>query len=266
MLLIIGYLISFLLFAAAVFLFINFIVKKDRGNKEPITALFIAMGFGFLALLIATLGNPLLVPKEFMESINNKDAVLSFSKILSGSLAVGLVEESAKCIPLAVFIYRKKYFNELTDGIIYFGIVALTFGVVEDFLYALEFGAGTGILRIIVSPYLHAGFTIFFGVALAYRKVLKKSWLVVILGYLMAVLSHGLYDFMAVGGAGVFGALGVFALSIALNIMLFVLFAKSQKIDESLGKSSIGANKFCKYCGKPNLKRLLHCTFCGKVA
>ncbi len=32
----------------------------------------------------------------------------------------------------------------------------------EDLLYSLQYGGGVGILRIIISPYLHVGFTILF--------------------------------------------------------------------------------------------------------
>lgn len=265
MLVLLGGLISLLLFALAVFLFIYFIVKKDRGRREPIGALFIAMGFGFLALILAGFLNEIFVPKEFSEIAKNSEIKMSWQQLMVSAMTVGVIEETVKCLPLALFIYKKKYFNELTDGIIYFGIAALTFGVIEDISYALMFGVGTGLVRIIFFPYLHVGFTILFGVALAYRKVLNKSWLLVVGGFLSAIIAHGLFDFFTSSGSLV-GVLLVLLMTIFFNAMLFVLFKKTQKGDELLGQSAIGANKFCKNCGKPNPKQLLYCSYCGKVS
>jgi RsiW-degrading membrane proteinase PrsW (M82 family) len=250
------------LFALAVYLFIHFIIKKDKGHKEPIGALFVAMGFGILAVVIVIVLNEFLVPKTLTEYIaTGKNAEVSV-KLLLTVLTIGVVEEGAKCLPLALFIYKRKYFDELTDGVIYFGITALTFGIIEDIIYALSYGGGTGIFRILFSPYLHAGFTILFGICLAYRKVLNKSWLFVLTGFVAAVWAHALYDFFALmGGVGLIMTL---LITLTLNILLFVVFKKAQSGDEARGQSSLGANKFCQFCGKPNSDRTLFCSFCGR--
>lgn len=259
-------LIAFVLFALIVTLFIIFIIKRDRGHREPIGALFIAMGFGVLAVVIAAVAEHFLLPKSFTETIRaTSGQVVPWSGLVFGTLMIGLIEEGAKCIPLALFIYKKRYFDELTDGIIYFGITALTFGILENMVYTSSFGGAVGVTRALFMPYLHAGFTVLFGVALAYRKVLKKSWWLVIAGFSTAILAHAAYDFMVMSRS-LWGVLFVFLISIFLNIMLFVLFWKAQKGDEARGQSTIGANKFCKHCGKPNPKHNLHCEYCGKVA
>lgn len=255
-------LIALTLFVLVIFLFIKFIIKKDRGHKEPLGALFIAMGFGFLAVILAFFLEDLFIPQAIEEGLNaGKNIEMGFN-LLQASLMIGIVEEGVKAIPLALFIFKRKYFDELTDGVIYFGITALTFGMIENIAYGLSYGIGTGIFRIIFLPYLHAGFTILFGISLAYKKVLNKSWLVVIAGFASAVLVHAIYDYFAFTGG--LGMLVVLIITVGLNIMLFVLFKKAQKGDEARGQSSLGANNFCQFCGKPNPKNMLYCSFCGK--
>lgn len=258
-------LIAFLLFALAVYLFIHFIVKRDRGRRESKASLFAAMGFGVLAVIAAGELNGLFVSEKIMEHMGDPNLHLSFREIAVASLTVGFIEESLKCIPLALFIYKKKYFDELTDGIIYFGIVALTFGIIEDVLYAGQYGGATGIFRIITAPYLHAGFTVLFGLALAYRKVLGRSWWFVLGGYMLAIFAHALYDFFAFSGSGL-GLVLLLLVSVTLNVGLFVLFRRAQKNDEGRGQSAIGTNKFCRHCGHPNPKRMLYCARCGKLS
>ena len=191
---------------------------------------------------------------------------MPLSVALQNVFLIGLIEEGAKCIPLALVLYARRYFDELTDGVIYFGIAALTFSVIEDIGYALAFGGGTGVIRLILSPYVHLGFTILFGIALAYRKVLRKSWLYVLLGFAAAVMTHALFDLCAMGVLGGWGILGMFVLAIVLDVSLFVWFGRMQKRDEREGRSAVGIHKFCRHCGKPNPRQTLYCAYCGQLS
>jgi protease PrsW len=259
------FMLMLLLFGITIFLFVLFIIKRDHGRKEPLPALYAALGFGLLSLFIAGILNELLIPQEVIDSIGIGAGGISNTKLFASVMLIGLIEESAKCVPIAFFMYKKKYFDELTDGIIYFGIVALTFGIIEDFVYAKNFGVGVGISRIILSPYLHAGFTMLFGICLSYKKVLNKSWLLVFIGYIAAISAHGIYNFFAFKG-GIAGFFVILQITLMLNVLLFVLFRKAQKIDESRGLSTVGINKYCRSCGKPNPKRFLHCSYCGRLS
>ena len=263
------YIIAFTLFAVAVYLFILFIVKRDRGHREPIGALLAAMGFGFLAVGIAGITNEIFLPQALMDSIGRTDtatqATIPTVTLLKASLFVGFNEEILKALPLAIFIYHKKYFNELTDGVIYFGINALTFGIIEDVVYSLSLGGDVGISRILFSPYLHVGFTVFFGLSLAYKKVLNRTWLLPVLGMVCAVLLHSIYDFVIFSHSSL-GALIAFILTVGLNIVVFVFFRKAQRDDEVRGQSTVGINKYCRHCGEPNPEQLLYCSRCGKLS
>ena len=259
------FLIALALFAVFVTLFIIFIIRKDRGHREPTGALFGALGFGVLAIIGAMIVE-LFVPQiQVLGDAKTHHVIAPLSQIIVGSLCVGLIEESFKSLPLALFIYKRRYFDELTDGIIYFGITAMTFGIIEDVFYTIDGGGGVGILRIIMSPYVHAGFAVLFGLALAYHKVLRKSWWLVALGFIGSVLVHALYDTMAFSGT-LLGMLGVLILATILNVLVFYLFRKAQRGDEARGESTIGDNRFCRHCGKPNPGQLLYCSYCGKLS
>lgn len=256
--------VALLAFALIVYLFILFIVKADRGSKEPIGALFAAMGFGILAVIAASILNDIFVPTEVLDQIGSQDAgSVSNGTLLGAALTVGVIEESVKALPIAFFLYKKRYFNELTDGIIYFGIVGLTFGVIEDFSYSLDFGGGVGIMRVITSPYLHAGFCAIFGMYFVQKKLLQKSWLIVLFGYLAAILAHAIFDFAAFT-AGPVSIIVLLIITVAVNTLLFVFFKKAKRLDEARGMSAIGTNLFCRNCGKANPDRYLYCLWCGK--
>lgn len=259
-------LFALLLFFVATVLFLHFTVGKDRGHREPKSALYIAAGFGLLALVIAGLGEAFLVSAEVQKAgSTSKQVLLPASELLKAAITIGVIEELAKTVPLALFIYRKRYFDELTDGVIYFGIAALTFAIIENLFYSIGFGSGIGIARIVIGAYVHVGFTILFGVALAYRKVLKRSIWFVLASLVLAIAAHALYDFFAFSES-VAGVLGLLLLSTVLNVYVFVLFRRAQRQDEALGHSTKGENKFCRHCGAPNPERLLYCSRCGKLA
>lgn len=103
-------LIPRLRFSVAVYLFILFIVKRDRGSKEPITALFAAMALAYSALFLQE------ITKQYFCSgvlllirlVAKKLAVFQHGNF-TAALTVGLIEESVKAIPLAIYIYKKHY-------------------------------------------------------------------------------------------------------------------------------------------------------------
>lgn len=256
----------FLLFGFFIvtYIFILYVIKRDKGSKEPLSMLFAAAGFGLLALVLAGFLNNLLLPAAFMDNIKSGGMIaLPLTTIAISGLLVGLVEESLKSLPLAFFIYKKGYFNEVTDGVIYFGISGLTFGAIETLFYALDHGSGVGLYRLITMPYLHATLCAIFGLILARKKFLSKPWVTVLYGYIFAILTHAFYNIGL--GSGYLGlALLSTAIAICTTILLFKWFRAAQKQDEVRGMSTVGINIFCRNCGAKNSRNLLFCERCGK--
>jgi RsiW-degrading membrane proteinase PrsW (M82 family) len=246
---------------AVAWLFIRWLLDNDRGPKEPRRILILAgvLGVaGFIAGLILESG---LVNPKLVTHPHSLDA----KSLLIGCLLVGLIEEGVKALPLATFIYRKGYFNEVTDGIIYFGISGMVFGVLEDIGYTLSLGIGAGIAKILTGPFSHAGFTSIFGWSLARHKMLHTPKWTVVLGFTGSVLIHALYDFGLFYGRW-WSLICSLMITAVVNVGVFKLFRRAQITDVGLGLSSVQSTNFCTNCGQPNPKHLLFCVACGHKA
>lgn len=250
-------------FLLATFLY-RYFAKSDRGSKEPKGALRIACLFGVAAVVAAGYLNNLFVPKEVIVALDGENALRpSLDVLLRSGFIIGVIEETLKFLPLALFIYKKKYFNELTDGVIYFGLAGMWFGVVENVIYALNYGESVGLFRIFLTPFLHAGFSSLAGIGLIKYKLIKKTPIYIIVGLGTAIFLHATYNFFLFSQELplILAALGI---GLAVNLGPFRYFKRARMEDEKLGLSAIGNNKFCRNCGKPNPHGNLYCQYCGK--
>lgn len=236
-----------------------FLVSRDRGEKEPVDALWIAVGFGMLGALIAGLVEPHLVQAD------NLITGMPRGTMFSTAVLIGLIEESCKFIPLAIFIYKKKFFNEHTDGVIYFALAGLGFGLPENILYTLQYGTKTGLLRLVLTPLFHAAATGTIGYYLAKRKLGRKNVFGIILPLLIVAIIHGLYNFGLATGSDFFGTVSVLT-TLILTAGLFLLLLRATQRDQALALSAVGHNYFCRNCGRANPKHNLYCVYCGKNA
>ena len=245
----------------------TYFARNDRGAKEPIKALRLAGFMGIVAGLLAGDLNQLFLPDSFLEyfnnDINNNAFVLPETNVLiKSALLIGIIEESLKFVPLAILLYKKPYFNETTDGIVYFGLAGMWFGALENIFYAMDYGSEVGITRLIMTPFLHAGLSALVGWGLAQYKVEKTSLFLPVGLFAGAVLAHALYNLLAFSGSAL--SILIIPMAIAINAGVFVLFNKSRRRDEQLGISASGTNNFCRSCGRPNPQRNLFCVNCGK--
>ena len=200
-----------------------YLISFDRGEKEPVSALWLALGFGFV-----------------------------------GGIVAAIIERQ-------LISPSKKYFNEHTDGIIYFAIVGLGFGLPENILYTIHFGTKTGLSRMFLTPFFHAAITAMVGYFFIKSKLAKKSWLRVIPVLLIAMLLHGLYDFGLASNRQSY-AIGSIIITLSLSLLLFLLYTRATDLDQRLGKSIVGKNNYCRNCGQPNPKHHLYCVHCGQRA
>lgn len=239
--------------------FIRYLIQQDRGPKEPARALIAAGAFGLAAVGIAMFLESKCIPN----SVFDHSSAVSTHELGRAALLVGVIEEAAKSLPLAVFLYTKRYFDEMTDGVIYFGIAGMVFGVAENIGYALAFGPAVGIVRIIVSPFIHAAFCALFGWTLAWIKVKRHIPFIAVAGALVAIGTHALYDF-GLMYAQWWSSLLSLGLAGALNGGVFLLLRLAQRMDAGMGLAAAGNNLYCRSCGAPNLAHFMYCTNCGK--
>jgi RsiW-degrading membrane proteinase PrsW (M82 family) len=238
--------------------FALYLVRRDRGEHEPIAALWTAFGFGALGIVFAGL-------LEYFWVSDIVDSAPSLMVLAWASLAISVIEETSKSLPLMLFLYKKRYFNEHTDGVIYFALAGLGFGLPENILYTLQYGPGTGLLRVVLTPLFHASTTALIGYAIARAKVGKMPKLRVLYMVVAAIGLHAAYDF------GLFSQIPALALmsvilTVALGVGLFWLYVHSRRLDQELGLSVVGNNSYCRHCGQHNPKHYLYCSHCGKHA
>jgi RsiW-degrading membrane proteinase PrsW (M82 family) len=236
-----------------------FLIAHDHGSDEPVGALWVAAGLGFAGAIAAgALEGLVIAPKDLQPTSQ-------LSVIALAALGIGVIEEACKFLPLAVWLWRKKYFNEHTDGVIYFALAGLGFGLPENMLYTLQFGSQAGIGRIILTPFFHAAITAGVGYFLAKRKLAgKRPWGAAI-PLAGAALLHAFYDFGLSSGRAPYSLMAVF-LTLGLSASLFVFYVRATGADQNLGLSAVGSNRFCRTCGMANPNRYLYCTACGKNA
>lgn len=171
-----------------------FIYLKDKYYREPLLWLLIAFGAGCVSI----------IPAMFIERMLEERAGLGISPnfaslAINAFLVVALTEELCKFAILRIVFYRKRFFSEPINGIVYAVMLSLGFAFAESFLFLL--GANnvysTAIVRSVTAVPAHFVFAVFMGYFMGQAKftyLKQRKWLV-LLGLGLAVLTHGVYDF-----------------------------------------------------------------------
>jgi len=175
---------------APVFIIGGYIYFRDKYEKEPIKLLLLALFLGALTV----------IPIMLLESFLN-----SFTQIFSGLAAAAwnafivaaFSEELFKFIALYLLIWKSPEFNEKFDGIVYAAFISLGFAGVENILYVMGNGFGTGISRALTAVPAHAIFGITMGFYLGMAKFYeKKRYQLKMKALLYPIILHGIYDFI----------------------------------------------------------------------
>jgi len=241
-------------------LLVWYFLRHDHGRQLPVESLWIAFGFGILGIIAAGFLEVILFPKTFWVS----PQAVSLSGRFFFFLGVGALEETAKFLPLALFIYKKPYFKEHTDGVIYFAICGLTFGLFENILYTMSFGAKVGIARLVITPFLHAATTSILGFYLMSMKLDPAFRKKFVLACIVIPLMHGVYDFGLSSGILQLAVLSLM-ITLLLTLGLFLYFMEANVLDKAMPVSIAStAHNFCSSCGRPNTDHSIFCEYCGR--
>ncbi len=233
-----------------------YLISQDKGPKEPIKALWLAFVFGiFGALAAGILENYLVVYKNTQPGAPDV-------KMIGSYFMVGLIEELVKFLPFALYVYKKKYFNEHSDGVLYFAIVGLGFGLPENLLYVLKFGSSTGIGRLFLTPFFHATTVALVGYYLSRKKLSGGSFRPVVFSLLAVIVLHSIYDFGLSSQNTILAVISIL-ITVFLSINLFILYHRSTQLDQLQGIAEVGINRYCRHCGRKNFNHHLYCTYCG---
>jgi protease PrsW len=177
---------------AALFLFFY---ARDRYNREPLYPLVVTFLLGAAALLPSVFCSLGLQRLTGWSSHTSRLLPL----FLGALVVVGLVEEGWKFLVVRLYSYNRREFDEPYDGIMYSVIASLGFATVENVLYVVNGGVGTGILRALLAVPGHAFYGVLMGYFLGSAKFAvrrREASLLMLAGLGAAILAHGLYDFM----------------------------------------------------------------------
>ncbi|GAA0967735.1 hypothetical protein GCM10009555_012010 [Acrocarpospora macrocephala] len=209
------------------------VLALDRMEPEPRSNLIFAFAWGAgVAVLIAGILNSL-----NLIYVENRlgDAVTARNYV--ATIGAPVVEETMKgLVLLGLLRFRRQELDGPTDGIIYASMVGLGFAMSENVSYYLaaladngpEGLAATVVLRGVLSPFAHPLFTSMIGIAVAYAALHKGAGWVVLLGWLGAMVLHGLWNGLASFG-GFQGLAVAYLLLMALLVVELWVIVRDRK-------------------------------------
>lgn len=177
----------------------------DRYEKEPVpllTTVFfwgavVAAGGAYVINTVLGMGFYLFTGSEYA------------TDVATGSLIAPVVEEILKGLAVViVFLFFRKEFDSILDGIIYAGIVALGFAATENAIYIYrgwESGGWDGFwqlvfIRVIIVGWQHPFYTAFFGIGLAMARLSPNPFTRIVAplaGMGAAIFTHSLHNTLA---------------------------------------------------------------------
>ena len=177
--------------------FLLLILRMDREEPEPLSLVLRIVALGGAGALVAGLVEIALggVPLFRAPGLAGTAA--------SSFLQVAPVEELAKLGVVLLFAWGQPAFNEENDGVVYVGASAVGFAVLENIIYVVQNGFGTGVLRAFTAIPLHVFTAVIMGLAVGRARFAatgKARVALVLGGFLIAWAAHGAYDTFA--GAG----------------------------------------------------------------
>ncbi len=189
--------------------YIALVLFIDRFEPEPLTMVALTFAWGatiaaFAAVVLNTIG----------EAVVSEQLGTEAAEIYGYSISAPIVEEIAKASVLfGFFLWRRREFNGVVDGIVYAALVGLGFAMTENVLYygrgAVEEGivgaVGTFVVRGLMSPFAHPLFTAMTGIGLGIAATTRSRGVRIaapLAGLAAAILLHSIWNTSA--GTGLF--------------------------------------------------------------
>jgi protease PrsW len=203
-------------------------LKRDSQKAEPTGLIAKTFFLGILSI----------IPALVMESVLSLGTSLippMWLNLFRAFLVAGLCEEAVKMWVVRGYSARRSGFDEITDGIVYSVTAGLGFAFYENMMYGMSATNLWAVLlfRGITSVPLHALSSGFMGYYIGKSYFGNRDYFG--RGLLIAVLIHGLYDFILFSPA-LYNWL-IVPLLVILYPLLFRLMAKARKEDRRLGLS-----------------------------
>ena len=208
------------------------LTRFDRYEKEPFILLFAVFIWGFLFASLAAIVLNTFFGVGIFYLTGNQNLAAGSTIVFIGPL----IEESVKGAGvLLVFLFFRKEFDSILDGLIYGGLIGFGFAAAENVLYIFGGYADSGfpglaviaLARILLIPFLHATFTALTGIGFATARLSRKGFAVFwpLAGFISAVALHSLHNALTLSSAFGIHLLGFFIDWIGVaSLLVFILY------------------------------------------
>ncbi|MUM22929.1 PrsW family intramembrane metalloprotease [Mycobacterium sp. CBMA271] len=205
----------------------------DRWEPEPSRLLVLAFIWGASLAVVVSV-----VLETVLGGAATPDGSPTFRSL---AINAPFIEEAAKGAFLLFMLTgrRRRELNSLTDCLVYAGITAAGFAWLEDIVYisSSETAGGSmliAVVRLVFGPFAHPLFTTMTGIgvyfALRQRSGIAK-FLCILVGYLAAVLMHGLWNGSAFFGPEAY--IGVYLLwMVPIFVLMIVVGVRSRRKEQ----------------------------------
>lgn len=218
------------------FIYLLPLIWLDRYDPEPLWLLALAFAWGALVAVVVSFVVNTAVGEATLRialdlGYSPRDA-LGIADAVGAIGSAPIFEEGSKGLGLLILlVWFRRYFDDILDGIVFAGVIALGFATVENVLYygrAVGRGGVEGlavlfVLRGVFSPFAHVTFTALTGIGCGIaRESHNKAVRIILpmLGYFGAVLMHAIWNGVAVLG----GLDGFWRAYVLLQIPFFSIF------------------------------------------
>lgn len=227
----IGLILGLLAAMIPVPLYVVLVLWIDRYEGEPLWMLSTAFFWGALvAAFFAFLFNTI-----FGATVSMLAQDPNAGEASAAVISAPIVEEIGKSLILFIFFFAKKdEFDGIVDGIVYASMAGLGFAMTENILYYGNAAAQSGgiltatvIVRGFFAPFSHPLFTSLAGIGLGLARQSNNTAVKLvtpIVGLLMAIFMHSLWNASAVlGGGAAFFLIYIVVMVPAFLIVLVVI-------------------------------------------
>lgn len=203
------------------------LIWLDRYDPEPVWLLALAFAWGALVAVVVSF-----IVNTVVGSVVAMSVSPEAGEFVGAVISAPVFEEGSKGLGLIILlIFFRKYFDDILDGIIFGGVIALGFATVENVLYYGRGIAGGGstalivlfVLRGIMSPFAHVSFTAMTGIGCGIARESHNAFVrlaLPVVGYGAAVFLHALWN----GMATIFGLGGFIVGYLILEVPFFLIF------------------------------------------
>jgi RsiW-degrading membrane proteinase PrsW (M82 family) len=230
----------------------------DKKRPEPIGAVWKVVVLGVAACF----------PAYYAERWAQEEApafVAARGHLLHAFGVAASTEEILKLGVVLLFVWRKDYFNEVMDGVLYLAAASMGFAGLENVFYVMssnEDALVTGIVRALTAVPQHAIASGVMGYFVGRGKMAKSGRGLWVLGGLaFGVGIHGMYDWCLMSGGTLgltepipfLGLVEAFGIVVGCGVLLVYLVRHALLLDDQLlGPYSRPLGRFAPLVAKPD--------------